>query len=323
MLTYRDIMEKGEKRIGELGLYDEVIAGVETEFNIRYNRRVFERYVFEQAAINAESSDTGIEVFGKVFETPVMTAAIASPIPRITEKGVIKVAEGLKRAGSMLWLGWPMQRNLEEIVKIGVPVGQIIKPKKNRKEIYEDLEFAESSSVTAVGIDVDSGARTKYGGIPRGPVSAPLTTRELKDVFSVASRPFVLKGILSKRDAEEAMKVGVKYVIVSNHGAHAIDYLPHPLDVLPEILPVLSEDARIFVDSGFRRGTDVLKGLAFGADAVMIGRPILYALAAYESEGVEALIKIITSELRRVMTMTGVKKISEVNNEIIRTVQPY
>ncbi len=318
MLTYKDIMEKGEKKIRELGFYEAVIAGVETGFIIRHNRDIFDRFVFEQAAINAEFSQTTIDMFGKVFETPIMTAAITGPIPQITENGLLKVAEGVKKAGSMMWLGFPLLKNLEEIVKIGVPVGQIIKPTKDRKKIFESLEFAEKAGVTAVGIDVDSGARTKYGGILRGPITAPMSTKELIDIFSVVSRPFVLKGILSKSDAREAMKIGVKYIIISNHGAHTLDYLPHPLEVLPEILEVVDVDTKILVDSGFRRGTDVLKGLAFGVKAVMLGRPILYALAAYGSEGVEALIKTVTSELQRTMTMTGVKNISQIDKTIIR-----
>lgn len=318
MLTYDDIMVKGEKKIRELGLYGAVIAGVETGFILRHNREVLDRFVFEQAAINAEFSDTKIDMFGKVFDTPVMTAAITSPIPQIAERGLLKVAEGVKNAGSMMWLGSPLPKNLEDIVKIGAPIGQIIKPMKDRKKIFEALDLAERSGVTAVGIDIDSGARTKYGGILRGPISTPLSTQELSEIVSVASKPFVLKGILSKRDAQEAMKVGVKHIIVSNHGAHTLDYLPHPLEVLPEILEAVNGDTTILVDSGFRRGTDVLKGLAFGAKAVMLGRPILYALAAYGSEGVETLIKTVTSELQRTMTMTGVKNISQINKTILR-----
>jgi len=320
MLTYKDIMEKGKERIKELGFYDLVIAGVETEFVLKHNRDVFDRFVFEQAVINAEFAQTTVELFGKVFETPVMTAAITSPIPQITENGLLKEAVGVKKAGSMMWLGWVQPKNLDAIVKIGAPVGQIVKPFKNRKTIFEAIDFAEKSGVTAVGIDVDSGARTKYGGILRGPESAPLTVKEIRDIFSVTRCPFVLKGILSKRDAVEAMKCGVKYIIVSNHGAHTLDYLPHPLEVLPEILEAVDEDTKILVDSGFRRGSDVLKGLVFGAEAVMIGRPILYALAAYESKGVEVLIKTITAELQRIMTMTGVKDISQIDEKIIRRI---
>ena len=124
--------------------------------------------------------------------------------------------------------------------------------------------------------------------------------------------------LASKKDALEVMKLDVKHIIVSNHGAHTIDYLPHPLDVLPEILEVVHKDTNILVDSGFRRGTDVLKGLAFGAKAVMIGRPVLYALAAYGSDGVEALMRTITSELQRAMTMTGTRQTTQIEKGIIR-----
>jgi 4-hydroxymandelate oxidase len=320
MLTYEDIMVKGEQKIRDLGLYGPVVAGVETGFILRHNRDVLDRFVFEQAAINAEVADTKMEMFGNRFDTPVMTAAITSPIPRIAEKGLSQVAKGVKTAGAMMWLGAPVPKNLEDLVKIGPPIGQIIKPMKDREKILDTLDLAERSGVTAVGIDIDSGARTKYGGMLRGPPSTPLTTHELSDIASVASRPFVLKGILSKRDAQEAMNVGVKYLIVSNHGAHTLDYLPHPLEVLPEILNVVTEDTTILVDSGFRRGTDVLKGLAFGAQAVMLGRPILYALAAYGGEGVETLINIVTAELQRTMTMTGMKDTSQITQAILRRV---
>jgi 4-hydroxymandelate oxidase len=320
MLTYDDLMVKGEQKIRDLGLYGPVIAGVETGYILRHNREVLDQYVFEQAAINAEVANTKIEMFGKRFDTPVMTAAITSPIPRITENGLYQVVEGVKKAGAMMWLGSPIPKNLEDLVKIGPPIGQIIKPMKDRAKIFDALDFVETAGVAAVGIDIDSGARTKYGGILRGPPSAPLTTHELLDIVSVASKPFVLKGILSKRDAHEAMKIGVKYLIVSNHGAHTLDYLPHPLEVLPEILDVVIENTTILVDSGFRRGTDVLKGLAFGAQAVMLGRPILYALAAYGREGVETLINIVTSELQRTMTMTGMKNITQITKTILRRV---
>ena len=96
-------------------------------------------------------------------------------------------------------------------------------------------------------------------------------------------------------------------IVVSNHGAHTIDYLPHPLEVMDEIVRVIAGQIPIIVDGGFRRGTDVLKGLAFGAQAVGLGRPILYGLAADGEEGVKTVIREMAEELKRAMTMTGVK----------------
>ena len=147
MLTYDDILVKGEQKIRDLGLYGPVIAGVETGYILRHNREVLDRYVFEQAAINAEVADSEIEMFGKRFDTPVMTAAITSPIPRITENGLYKVAKGVKKAGAMMWLGSPILKNLEDIVKIAPPIGQIIKPMKDRANIYEALDFIERAGL--------------------------------------------------------------------------------------------------------------------------------------------------------------------------------
>ena len=126
-----------------------------------------------------------------------------------------------------------------------------------------------------------------------------------------------MKGILSPWDAEKALEVGANVIVVSNHGAHTIDYLPHPLEVMDEIIKVVAKQIPIIVDGGFRRGTDVLKGLAFGAQAVGLGRPILYGLAAGDEEGVKTVISEIARELTRAMTMTGIKDPSSAHKGII------
>ena len=93
--------------------------------------------------------------------------------------------------------------------------------------------------------------------------------------------------------------------MVSNHGAHTLDYLPHPLQVIEEIRNVLDAKVPVFMDGGFRRGSDVFKGLAHGAVLVGLGRPILYGLAADGSEGVRGVVESITSELRRINDYGG------------------
>ena len=127
----------------------------------------------------------------------------------------------------------------------------------------------------------------------------------------------LLKGVLSRWDAEKALEVGADVIVVSNHGAHTIDYLPHPLEVMDEIVGTIAGKIPIIVDGGFRRGTDVLKGMAFGAQAVGIGRPILYGLAADGEEGVKTVIREMTEELKRVMTMVGVPNPDGVHKGII------
>jgi len=146
---------------------------------------------------------------------------------------------------------------------------------------------------------------------------SPISVEEIREIKRKISRPLVLKGILSTWDAEKALEAGADVIVVSNHGAHTIDYLPHPLEVMDDIVRVVDRRIPIIVDGGFRRGTDVLKGLAFGAQAVGLGRPILYGLAAGDKEGVTTVITEMAEELRRAMTMTGVKNPSSAHRGII------
>jgi isopentenyl diphosphate isomerase/L-lactate dehydrogenase-like FMN-dependent dehydrogenase len=181
----------------------------------------------------------------------------------------------------------------------------------------ELISRAESAGVTWVGIEVDAGQGTKVLDRQRVRDCAPMSVSELKEVKKNVSRPLVLKGILSQWDAERALEVGADVIVVSNHGAHTVDYLPHPFEVLDEITRVVANRIPIIVDGGFRRGTDVLKGLALGAQAIGMGRPILYGLAAGGEEGVKTVIIEIAEELRRAMTMTGVSNPASADRGII------
>jgi len=106
-------------------------------------------------------------------------------------------------------------------------------------------------------------------------------------------------------------------IVVSNHGAHTLDYLPHPLQVMDEIVTAVGDQLVIIVDGGFRRGSDVLKALAFGGTLVGLGRPILYGLGADGQEGVKQVISEITGEMRRIMSMLGAVHPGDLSKELI------
>ena len=181
--------------------------------------------------------------------------------------------------------------------------------------MYEPV--TADKSLVWVGIEIDAGAGTKILDKPMVTGCSPMSVSELKEIKQMISRPLILKGVLSPWDADKALEAGADVIVVSNHGAHTIDYLPHPLEVMDEIVKEIAGQIPIIVDGGFRRGTDVLKGLAFGAQAVGVGRPILYGLAAAGQEGVKTVITEMAEELRRTMTMTGVKNPSSAHKGII------
>jgi isopentenyl diphosphate isomerase/L-lactate dehydrogenase-like FMN-dependent dehydrogenase len=299
-----DTYQKGEAILRErdLGL---TLDGVETEFILTNNRHILDRYTFKQQCIDGVEATTKCSVLGVELGTPVIMSAITMPIPAIAENGLMEVARGLKAAGSLMWTGTPIPRNLKEIVSSGVPLAANVKPFKERQKIFQQLEEIQEAGVRWIGIEIDAGQGTKVKDRQMASGCAPLSLGELKEIRRRVSIPLIFKGVLSQVDAIKSIDAGADGIVISNHGAHTLDYLPHPLQVMDEIVPVARGKIAVIVDGGFRRGSDVIKGLAFGASLVGLGRPILYGLAAYGSEGVKGLIEEITNEMKRIMSLVG------------------
>ena len=293
------------------------LRGVETEFVMRHNEEIFVRYLFLQQAIDSVEVTTKTKLLDIELQVPIVMSSITAPIPQIQENGLLKVARALKEVGSMMLTGSPMPANLKELVAVGVPLAQTFKPLADRNKLVKMIAEAEAAGVAWIGIEIDAGVGTKILDKPMVTGCSPMSVNELKEIKQTISRPLILKGVLSPRDADKALEAGADVIIVSNHGAHTIDYLPHPLEVIDGIVREIAGQIPIIVDGGFRRGTDVLKGLAFGAQAVGVGRPILYGLAAGGQEGVKTVITEMSEELRRTMTMTGVKDPTSAHKGII------
>ncbi|MFC1910020.1 alpha-hydroxy-acid oxidizing protein [Chloroflexota bacterium] len=316
-MSLSEIYQKGIELLENknLGLY---LRGVETEFVLINNDEIFKWFKFRQQAINSSEATTKTRLLDVDLEIPIVMSSITVPIPQIQEYGLLKVARALKEVGSMMSLGSSVDANvLKTLVEVGVPILLTVKPFADRNKLIQLITKAEAAGVNWIGVEVDAGQGTKLLDKRTIKDCAPMSVEELKDIKQKVNRPLVLKGILSPWDAEKALEVGADVIVVSNHGAHTIDYLPHPLEVMDEIVNVIEGEIPIIVDGGFRRGTDVLKGLAFGAQAVGLGRPILYGLAVDGEEGVKTVIKEIGEELKRVMTMTGIKSPSHAHKGII------
>jgi len=315
-MTLSEIYQKGAEILESKPLALN-LRGVETEFVLRNNEEIFKRYKFRQQAINSVEATTETRLLDVELKVPIIMSSMTGPIPQIQKNGLLKVARALKETGSMMSLGTPIPSNLEELVEVGVPLVQTIKPLADRNRLMDMISQAEAAGVTWVGIEVDAGYGTKILDRPMVRDCSPISVEEIKEIKQRISRPLILKGILSAWDAEKAVEAGADVIVVSNHGAHTIDYLPHPLEVMDEIVKLVANQIPIIVDGGFRRGTDVLKGLAFGAQAVGIGRPILYGLAAGDGEGIKTVITEMAEELRRTMTMTGVENPGSAHRGII------
>jgi len=124
--------------------------------------------------------------------------------------------------------------------------------------------------------------------------------------------PFVLKGIMTPADAKQAVASGVRSIVVSNHGGRQLDHAPAAIDALPRVVDAVGGDAEVLFDSGVRRGVDIVKALALGARAVLVGRAYLYGLGAAGSDGVVHAVRILETELRRAMSLLGARTIAEI-----------
>jgi 4-hydroxymandelate oxidase len=141
--------------------------------------------------------------------------------------------------------------------------------------------------------------------------------RDLDWPRATAKVPVVVKGVMTPDDADKSVESGVAAIIVSNHGGRSIDTVPATADVLADIAERVAGRVPLLVDGGLRRGTDVVKALALGATAVLIGRPYLYALAAAGAAGVARTVDILTLELKIAMAHLGKTSIGSIDRTVI------
>src|SRR5262249_35676842 len=129
--------------------------------------------------------------------------------------------------------------------------------------------------------------------------------------------PILLKGVLSPADARRAADLGADGVIVSNHGGRNLDTVPAAIEALPRVVDAVEGRITVLMDGGVRRGTDVVKALAFGAKAVLIGRPYLWGLACAGADGVSRVVEILQRELLAAMALCGAPTLAAINRELI------
>jgi isopentenyl diphosphate isomerase/L-lactate dehydrogenase-like FMN-dependent dehydrogenase len=311
-----ELYQKGETLLKQkdIGL---LLDAVETGFVLNHDRRILDRYVFKERCIDAVEASTACHVLGVPLSTPIIMSAITMPIPAIVKDGMVETALGLKAAGSLMWTGTPVPQNLKEVVATGVPVAANIKPFVDREKMFQGVDEIIEAGARWLGIEIDSGQGTKIRDRSMATGCSPLSFRELVEVRKRVSLPLIFKGVLSGIDAIKSVDAGADGIVVSNHGGHTLDYLAHPLQVMDEIVSAVKGKVIIMVDGGFRRGSDILKGLAFGASLVGLGRPILYGLAAAGRQGVQEVIEGITGELKRLMTLTGSNTPNHVSRDIL------
>ena len=145
------------------------------------------------------------------------------------------------------------------------------------------------------------------------------TWETLTEARAYTTLPMLVKGILTGDDARQAVAAGADGLVVSNHGGRQLDGVPATLDQLPEVVAAVGSDVTILLDGGIRRGSDIMKALASGAQAVLIGRPVALGLAAGGQDGVSAVVRLMIEELRRSMLLAGIRALADLNSSLLQS----
>ena len=281
----------------------------------KITRDYFDSLLLETRYVDSVLPSTKLELYGRTFDTPIMTAAL-SHLHNTAPNGMVIYAQAAAKANAVHWVGMGEDKELEDIVATGAATIKIIKPHEDNKEVFRKIEHAVGAGCFAVGMDIDHAfnASGGYDKVFDLPMKAK-TTEELHDFVQAAGVPFIAKGVLSTQDAQRCLKAGCKGIIVSHH--HGImSYAVPPLMILPDILDVVAGEIPVFVDCGIESGMDAYKCLALGATAVGVGRHLM-PLLKEGADATAARMKEMTAELAGVMARTGVCDLSHFDKSVI------
>lgn len=338
------------RRLSQMA-YDYVRSGGGDEITMRENRLAFERLRLSPSVlVDVSRIDTRVSLFGTELEHPILLAPIAYHrlyhpegelatargasaagaafvISSFTTTSIAEIAQNTKQP---IWFQLYVQRDrafTKDMVERAVAAGckaiclTVDTPVLGCR--YGQLSFGLPSHMECVhlrGLDLKSpipGHKTQRGGIYDPLFDPSFNWRDLDWLRSISGVPVLLKGVLSPEDGKRAIDYGADGIIVSNHGGRNLDLVPATIDALPRVADAIAGRIPVLLDSGIRRGTDVLTALALGAKAVFVGRPYIYGLALAGARGVERVLSILRGEFERAMALTGRRAIAEIDSSVL------
>ena len=337
--------------------FDYIAGGAEDEVSLRRNREAYQRWALRpRVLVDVSKRDTSTTILGQRISMPVLVAPTAFH-GLVHSEGEIATARGAATAGTIMVASAIATKTLEDIADaVAAPRWFQLYVWKDRTVTADLVRRAVTAGYQALCLTVDTpflGRREKdernaftlppglgianvrpagLDGMPeseRGSAFAKyvaelldpaVTWRDIAWLRSLTSLPLILKGIMTAEDATLAVENGVKGIVVSNHGGRQLDSTLGTLDALPDIVAAVRGRAEVYVDGGIRRGTDVLKALALGAKAVLVGRPILWGLALGGADGVRAVLQHLRNEFELAMALSGRSDVSQIDRGLVRRV---
>ena len=317
--------------------WDFYTGGCDDEVTLRANRTAFERIRLRpRMLVDVSNIDTSTTALGTPVSMPILIAPTAQH-GLAHREAECATARAAGKAGTIMTASTSSTRSLEEIAEAATG------PLWFQLYVYPTLETgerlvrrAEAAGYKAIVVTVDlprlgnrerdkrSGFVISFEGnyvneqVIEGRSKIAFTWDKLAWLRSITSLPILLKGILTAEDALLAVEHGVDGLIVSNHGGRQLDGVLSGIESLPEVVEAVNGCCEVYMDGGIRRGTDVLKALALGARAVLVGRPILWGLAVNGEAGVSHILEILRSELELAMVLSGRPTIASIDRSLVK-----
>jgi isopentenyl diphosphate isomerase/L-lactate dehydrogenase-like FMN-dependent dehydrogenase len=276
---------------------------------------------------NVSKPITNVTLFGQKLSMPILCASTAGTTynmglsGKMTEEEFINsVLGGAILAGTIGLAADGTEDPLEvykkrlDAIKTNGKGIAIIKP-KGQDEVFQKIKLIEQSGALAFGMDVDGAGRAARA-LP-GQIIEPKNMDKLRAIIRSTKLPFIIKGIMTVDEAQMAVEVGAAAIVVSNHGGRVLDHTPGTAEVLPLISSKVKGKITILADGGIRYGHDVLKMLALGADAVLVGRPIIRGAVGGGKDGVAFILNKLRKELIEAMVLTGQASVHNINGNVV------
>jgi len=332
-------------------------SGLDDEVTLRANREGFLKFQLNPHRLNDVSKvDTSVELFGTKYDSPIFVCPTGGN-QFFHPDGELAVAKAARTGNHLQILSTSSNYSVEDVTKArGAPIWFQLYASPRWEVAQALIKRAEAAGCPVLAVTVDRVAgrnqetmfrlrrtdtrecsdchdrssfaaraarRHNYdgidlSGITGGGESSNLSWDTVKRMRDITKMKIILKGIVTAEDADLAAQNGMDGILVSNHGGRGEDYGRSTIDALPEILAAVKGRLPVIVDSGFRRGTDAVKALAMGAQAVGIGRPYLWGLGAFGQEGVERVLELVRTETRAAMQQCGARSVKELNPGFVR-----
>ncbi|MGA7879974.1 MAG: alpha-hydroxy acid oxidase [Terrimicrobiaceae bacterium] len=354
-VNLRDLEERARNSLSQMA-YDYYASGANDEITLRENRAAYERIMLlPRVLVDVSVRDMSTTVLGERVSMPILIAPTALQGLAHAE-GEIATTRAAGAAKTLTTLATLSNTSIEEamavatgpawfqlyvfrdraisaslvqraeaagckavVLTVDVPMpGQRERDVRNRLTLPDHLSLKNLLRAGCHEFPKNVGADSGMAVYVASLFDPALTWKDIEWLAGVTKLPVLVKGILRADDARRAVNHGAAGIIVSNHGARQLDTTPATISVLPEVVDAVAGAVEVYVDGGIRRGTDVLKAMAYGARAVLVGRPILWGLAVGGEAGVKHVLEMLRQEFDLAMALSGCPRLSAISRDLVR-----